>query len=475
MKTRRFRINKRSLLIGLVSIATLGCLLWGLTFYSGWLESKIRTVINRQVLDDNIQTAKQLSKLIREMGIEDVRVHHESWNRLQGVVEEIKLPNEGFVCVVDNHSGLLLCHPAMRSKPELRNVPVGKCPIAANENETDILKAIENNQMKATGGVAFIKGELQVVAVAHVPQFNANVLVHQRASGIDKAIARIMTPVRSIGLVMAILVVLLVAIVNFSITKRYENQLAIINSGLEDKVAERTRALMKTRNAVIFGLAKLAESRDTDTGQHLERIRSYVTVLASCLRQRYGNLEPAYIEHLALASSLHDIGKVGIPDQILLKPGAFSPDERAVMEQHAVMGGNCLRAIQKQLGEDDFLALATEIAYFHHEKWDGTGYPARIAGTQIPLSARIVALADVYDALTSRRPYKDAMSHEKARRIIFEGRGTHFDPEVVDAFLIMDDEFRQISGASESAQTSSASPVVPLMDQVASRFAALSQ
>jgi len=231
----------------------------------------------------------------------------------------------------------------------------------------------------------------------------------------------------------------------FVILRRYDNRLAALNENLEDMVDRRTLSLRKTRDAVVFGLAKLAESRDTDTGEHLDRIRVYVTTLANYLSREFTWIDDKYIENLALASSLHDIGKVGIPDQILLKPGRFDPDERTVMETHAQKGGACLEAISQHLGEDDFLQLSREIAFSHHEKWDGTGYPLQIAEDDIPFAGRIVALADVYDALRSRRPYKDPMSHEKAKSIILEGRGSHFDPLIVDAFLACESEFVSIS------------------------------
>lgn len=195
---------------------------------------------------------------------------------------------------------------------------------------------------------------------------------------------------------------------------------------------------------MIFGLAKLSESRDNDTGEHLDRISAYVTILARHLAT-FVTVDRQLIDEIGLASSLHDIGKVGVPDQVLLKPGKFGPEERIVIETHPRIGQECLQALEQQLGEDNFLSLATEICACHHEKWDGTGYPNGLSGTEIPLSARIVALADVYDALRSRRPYKEPMSHTKARTIILEGKGSHFDPNVVDAFLMAEHEFEELS------------------------------
>ena len=450
------KFRKRVILIGLLSLSVFLCFAAGVYAYSHWLEAGIQTTVREQVLADNIQTAKQLARLIDEMELADLD-QYDSWDRLQSVVEDIELPNDGFVCVVDSSSGFLLCHPMMRNVPSLRDVAVGKCKIEVDGAPQTILSASEQANRVVTGGLATIDGETQVVAVAYMPQFEANVLVHQRDTGIQKATERMMLPVRSIGYGVASAVAVVVLVVSLLVLQRYESRVALMNESLEVTVQDRTKSLMKTRNAVIFGLAKLAESRDTDTGHHLDRIRSYVTVLATSLSTTHPVLKQDDIEDLALASSLHDIGKVGIPDEILLKPGAFTKDERNKMELHSSLGGACLQSIQEQLGDDDFLAIAKEIAFFHHEKWNGAGYPSGKAGTEIPLPARIVALADVYDALTSKRPYKKAMPHSKVREIIIDGRGTHFDPQVVDAFLRCESEFRAIAGQQEEP-----SPVVDL-------------
>ena len=200
------------------------------------------------------------------------------------------------------------------------------------------------------------------------------------------------------------------------------------------EAAERQRAQLHARNTLIFGLAKLAEYRDTDTGAHLERISEYSALLADALRARFPEIEAAWVETIRVASSMHDIGKVGIPDGVLLKPGKLSPDERKVIEQHPRLGSEALRAILERHGEDPLLRMSDEIAIGHHERWDGSGYPGRAAGNSIALAARIISVADVYDALTSDRPYRKAMSPFDAKEILLKGRGTDFDPRVIDAF-----------------------------------------
>ncbi len=197
------------------------------------------------------------------------------------------------------------------------------------------------------------------------------------------------------------------------------------------------KKLENSKNATILGLAKLAESRDDCTGGHLERVREYARMITEAIAglPKYANyITPAYIKDIYLSSILHDIGKVSVPDAILLKPGRLTPEEFDIIKQHTLVGGNALAAVDAELKEQSFLTLGKEIAYYHHESWDGNGYPEGLKGEGIPLSARIVALADVYDALTTKRVYKEAYSHEKAAAIIMEERGKKFDPEIVDAF-----------------------------------------
>ncbi|MBX3359497.1 MAG: HD domain-containing protein [Phycisphaeraceae bacterium] len=205
--------------------------------------------------------------------------------------------------------------------------------------------------------------------------------------------------------------------------------------------AERQADALRSRNTLIFALAKLAESRDTDTGEHLERIAAYCRVLAEQLRVRFG-LTDGWIRNLQLASSLHDIGKVGIPDAVLLKPGRLTPEERRIIERHPEIGAVALDAILAQDRPDDLLMMARNIAASHHERWDGAGYPRGLAGGDIPLEARIVSVADVYDALTTKRVYKPALGHGEAVGMISGGRGTQFDPEIVDALLACEAVFQ---------------------------------
>lgn len=221
------------------------------------------------------------------------------------------------------------------------------------------------------------------------------------------------------------------------------------NDFLEAEVSKRTREVVAIQDVTILAMASLAETRDSDTGNHIRRTQYYVEALAKKLAShpRFSALLTGhYIQMLFKSAPLHDIGKVGIPDRILLKPGRFEPWEFEIMKTHTTLGFEAIEHAEKQLGMHvDFLSMAKEIALSHQEKWDGSGYPQGLEGDAIPVSARLMAVADVYDALISRRVYKDGMPHEKAVAIIIEGRGRHFDPDMADAFVALQEEFRAIA------------------------------
>lgn len=222
------------------------------------------------------------------------------------------------------------------------------------------------------------------------------------------------------------------------------------NELLEREVTKRTRKIEEVQDATIVILASLVEVRDNETGNHIRRTQQYVRALARRLQPHpsfAGYLAERQIDILFKSAPLHDIGKVGIPDSILLKPGKLDPAEFEIMKTHTTLGYNAIENAEKQIGMTvEFLACAKEIALNHQEKWDGSGYPRQLTGAAIPISARLMAVADVYDALTSHRVYKDAIPHDQAVAIILEGRGKHFDPDVVDAFLEIKDQFKDISG-----------------------------
>ena len=215
-------------------------------------------------------------------------------------------------------------------------------------------------------------------------------------------------------------------------------------ANLERRVEEATEEIRHTRDMSLMTLAKLAESRDSETGMHLERMAEYSRILAGAIREAgpyREKVDHEFVDWVFKSSPLHDIGKVGIPDSILRKPGPLTGEEEEIMRRHTVIGGDTLRSVLERFSGTSFLNMAMEIAYYHHERWDGAGYPYGIAGEEIPLAARIVALADAYDAITSRRPYKKAENHGEAVRRIEIDTGKHFDPALVDAFRRRQEEF----------------------------------
>lgn len=225
-------------------------------------------------------------------------------------------------------------------------------------------------------------------------------------------------------------------------------ELADQNYQLEIKVKERTAELNRTKDVAIYCMASLAETRDAETGKHILRTQNYVRILAEGLKEhpRFTNyLDDAIIEMLFKTAPLHDIGKVGVPDHILLKPGKLTEDEWEEMKKHTIYGHEALRRAEEELGTTDFVQMAREIALSHHERWDGTGYPYALKGDDIPVSGRLMAVADVYDALISRRVYKKPFPYEEAVKIIMEGAGNHFDPDIVKQFHRQQEQFREIA------------------------------
>lgn len=227
-------------------------------------------------------------------------------------------------------------------------------------------------------------------------------------------------------------------------SEKYEHMIDRLNAGLEIEVGERLRQSLATRHALIMGLAKLADFRDGETGKHLERLCDYSGLLARTLHDEFDEIDDEWIQSLRLAAALHDIGKVGVPDSVLLKPGRLTIEERELIKRHAQIGADTLIDIRRNFGDDSMINMGIQVTLQHHERWDGKGYPFGLSGDNISLAARIVALADFYDALTSERVYKRAISHQETCEMIHDARGTQFDPAIVDAFERVRERFAQI-------------------------------
>ena len=353
------------------------------------------------------------------------------------------VPNDGFSLIYDGSGNLVQSNRGFRKRFK-GQIQASEITIDDGSGTATLLDFENHVGGQTSANHSITIGEDRFFA--HLRQVDSGLLVvaqdHERViSGLQETPATTWQLFYLFTLVFGLVGVGLI----LSILSRVEQNVSSTNSNLEKQLESKTEELERTQSAVIFGLAKLAENRDNDTGQHLERISRYVTILAKDLSQTNESLDEHVINNLSLASSLHDIGKVGIPDSILLKKGRLTAAERDIMQYHTVIGGECLDAIQERLGANEFMEVARQVAYSHHERWDGKGYPHQLVKDEIPLAARIVSVADVYDALTSKRPYKRPLSHERSREIVIEGRGTQFDPEVVDAFLRHQDEFREIS------------------------------
>jgi len=233
------------------------------------------------------------------------------------------------------------------------------------------------------------------------------------------------------------------------VKSRVQNIIQVKNyqDRLEELVVERTVKIEITKDVIIKAMGRLAEFRDPETGAHIQRTQHYVLILAEylCEDPHYVNeLSKPVIEALFKSAPLHDIGKIAIPDSILKKPSPLTIEEFDIMKKHAIHGKMAIATLEEDLPKELFIKFASEIAYTHHEKWDGSGYPRGLKGINIPVSGRIMALADVYDALTTERVYKPAFTHERAKSIILKGRGLHFDPKIVDAFIDLEDKFIEI-------------------------------
>ncbi|MEM6757717.1 MAG: HD domain-containing phosphohydrolase [Planctomycetota bacterium] len=456
--TRRSR--RRLIAIAVLAQAAVLLAGWAATV---WLaQTRASASLERLILDQNVHTANVMADTIREIGPENIRRGSPDWRRLQGLVEQVDLLEQGYVCILDAQDRIV-CHPELRQNPDLYLMSYADMTLA-DDHGREVSFAQLPDGIISTGRMQTMQGGFHLVATAEVPSINGRLNVHQPVDALALAGDRITLPMIWSGVATGSVVLIVTTLLISHLMRRHDRALEAINQGLEHEVKARVEKGLATRNALVRGLAKLAESRDTDTGSHLERIAQYASILADELRERHPVIDDRWIDDVAVASTMHDIGKVGIPDSVLLKPGRLTDEERAVIERHPLIGAETLQSVSRTMGEDDLIEKSHRIALCHHERWDGGGYPNQVRGDSIPLEARIIALVDVYDALTSERPYKKAMTHEKAVGIIVEGSGSHFDPDVVAAFVRRLDEFDR---ARSRMQDSEAMPVLPASRRVA--------
>lgn len=445
---RRMRIKHRGLLMLLLIAGQMACVIYGIIWTHCWLQNAFVCVVNNHVQSEGRSLAFELAAKISEMRLDSIEPGSPGWQQIQDLCANTDVRHNGYASVIRRSDGALIGHPRLADEPSLAKKFPGRALLLSDNAFapiTESMQEAEKNGSRLVAGQVELDGKLQVLAGSSLPRLDAMITVHQENASVQAFIKRLMRPVTLVCYVLAFIVLGGTVFITIILFGRYEDRLSKLNEKLGEEVKNRTDSLLRTRNAVVFGLAKLAESRDRDTGKHLESIRAYVTILASELAKTHTAIDQRFIADLAAASSLHDIGKVGIPDQVLLKPAQLTTAEKRAMQLHTLLGSECLIAIQKQLGDDDFLELAEQIAIAHHEHWDGGGYPYGLKGNTIPLAARIVALADVYDALVSSRPYKGPTSHAEAREWIVIHYGTQFDPDVVEAFIAREQDFIRIN------------------------------
>ncbi len=308
---------------------------------------------------------------------------------------------------------------------------------------------------------SMVRGTFQLadglhLGVAKPLRSGGYVIVHQPERLLEKRVSAVLGGMTSVSFMTLALTAAMLGICSFLIVGRFHNEVERERTrSLNDAMSQR-QDLIRTRDAVIVGLARLAESRDPETGDHLDRICMYATTLASALMRHpefMVEVTPSFVRLIGISAALHDIGKVGVEDRILLKPGRLTSAERTRMQEHSRIGGECLYEIERRLGRSNFLQMARDIAFSHHERWDGSGYPAGLAGEKIPLAARIVAIGDVYDALSSRRVYKEPLPHDRCAEIIREGAGSQFDPRIVEAWTEVAPRFREIAERHSNTRT----------------------
>ena len=438
-------IRRRWILVAAVLAAQAVCLAAGVIWYAGWQTEAWREALRDQFARSQEHVTEQAVRtVVDRMPDLATLTPSEAAACFQSQISGLSLPAGWDLSIVDHQGGLVA--DWQRGGGSLPALHPGRWLVVSDGQRRPLLECVPADGSTFCGRV-FDDDDGRVAAVRRIARTPYAAIVHRPVDA-DLASAAMRLP-QPAGFSIAFVLLLLTGMITHRIIHRYETRLAVANRGLEHKLFKRTAALVQTRDAVMYGLTRLADSRDRETGAHITRLQHLSTVLAREAAMDYPEISHAWIETLRFASALHDIGKVGIPDAILLKPGRLDDEERLIMQQHPLIGAECLAAIGDRLGDNDFLSMAREIALHHHEWWDGSGYPSGMRGEAIPLAARIVAIADVYDAATSTRIYRAAQSHDDVREMIVALSQRQFDPRLVDAFLLAEPEMRRISEAGQ--------------------------
>jgi len=441
-------MSTRTRHFGLLMIAQAGCVAVGLWMQHHYLVSSVYHEAEEQTWSALEDRANDLLSKFEPLALPPAAPAARVLERMKALLEDA-LPDRGGILIVDQE-WRIVGQPDQLDQAGTSPLPHGYrvswSPLA---EESDKSKKLIRGRLEMPDGLH--------AGLARGLENQAGYLVfHLPVADTGLSPARLVGQLPAVSGVTLLWICVLLGIIVYMILARFYEQLERDRTKSAADALRQNRALVRTRDAVIFGLAKLAESRDPETGDHLERICAYSTTLASALRRRpkfRDRITPAFVKLIGISSALHDIGKVGIEDCILCKPEGLIPDEQERMRAHTTIGGQCLKEIERRLGSSNFLQMASEIALAHHERWDGTGYPKGLAGEQIPLSARIVAVADVYDALSSKRVYKEAHCHTACVEMIRSEAGTRFDPDIIQAWLEIEPRFLDIARQYGNAAT----------------------
>ncbi len=448
--------SKRWMLILLVCVGQFACLTIGAMWFANRLSGNLGMLMRHEILANNAHLANQLAQTIIEMDLKDFTPLSRDWQRIQSIVEGTRLPNGGYFTVIDSKEGKVLNHPQWHSDEQVPGMKLGQIKLYGPAGGRDILSSVVSGDYMSMGW-ARVGGDEQLLAVRKVPSLGIMILAHQREAPLLAAISRIVTSIKAAALAAAVALVAVSLFFTAGVVERYESRISDVHGHIDELADEKSEKQLATRHAVIFELAKLVESRDSVTSEHLDRIRAYTGILGKELSGTIPTLNEETVRLIGLASCLHDIGNVSVPESIFLNPGELTEEERTIMQQHTIAGSDRLMTIRQKNGRDQFIEFACEIALAHHERWDGEGYPYNLREENIPLPARIVALADVYDALTSQRVYNKPATHAEARKVILVGRGRHFDPAVVNAFLATEEQFKSIAADAQLKRLKQAS------------------
>lgn len=418
------------------------CLAFGLWLHSRFVAASAQWDAKQQAWSELADLTRRMAPSLTPLGIDDFASRSDAFQAGWQRVKNLKGPAALDCLVVDRQ--LRVVFACLPHQPDSTPAPWKPGEEIAWDNPA----ALERCDAKAVRGTLATSAGRAPVLASRLNDGSGYLMVHAQSETPQPTAAMLAAALPAAGVITFLWVAGLQAIGTYVLLLKLPRDRARDRARSDEETLRRAQDLVRTRDAVIIGLAKLAEARDPDTGHHLDRIGLYSTSLAAALRRHpkfRQQITPAFVRLIGVSSALHDIGKVGIEDAILLKPAKLTKDEYVKMQAHTTLGGKCLQKIEQRLGTSNFLEMAREIALHHHESFDGTGYPSGLVGEQIPLAARIVAIADVYDAMAFKRVYKKAMAHEVCVDAIRDGAGGKFDPDLVAVFLEAQTQFREIA------------------------------